>query len=392
MKSLAYATAIILSIFCAYIESTSALYVANLVASSFVIALKWLSIPMITLAMLSTTSSLQNSAELYSLGRSVLKYTLLTTLIASSIAYSFFMIINPADPSLSETIIENSLQPTGSPIFGILLIGSILAAIISSLVILSINELKREIIQTKISFAYQNLMRLIRILLKAMPIAVWAFVTLFLVEVNGLMVKSLGLYLACILLANLTQALVVLPTILKLKSISPMQTFKAMLPALMVAFWSKSSAVALPVAVTCAKDRLGVSKKIANFSLPLCITINMNACAAFILTTVLFVSMSYGHVYTGTEYLLWILVATLAAIGNAGVPMGCYTLSGAILAYLGVPLYLLGIILPAYSLIDMLESAINVWSDSCVTALVERDSDKLLSFLASQASAGDVTP
>lgn len=392
MKSLAYATAIILSIFCAYIESTSALYVANLVASSFVIALKWLSIPMITLAMLSTTSSLQNSAELYSLGRSVLKYTLLTTLIASSIAYSFFMIINPADPSLSETIIENSLQPTGSPIFGILLIGSILAAIISSLVILSINELKREIIQTKISFAYQNLMRLIRILLKAMPIAVWAFVTLFLVEVNGLMVKSLGLYLACILLANLTQALVVLPTILKLKSISPMKTFKAMLPALMVAFWSKSSAVALPVAVTCAKDRLGVSKKIANFSLPLCITINMNACAAFILTTVLFVSMSYGHVYTGTEYLLWILVATLAAIGNAGVPMGCYTLSGAILAYLGVPLYLLGIILPAYSLIDMLESAINVWSDSCVTALVERDSDKLLSFLASQASAGDVTP
>lgn len=83
--------------------------------------------------------------------------------------------------------------------------------------------------------------------------------------------------------------------------------------------------------------------------------------------------MSSGVQYSMLEMLGWAFVATIAAIGNAGVPMGCYFLSGAILASMNVPLYLLGAILPFYSLIDMLESAINVWSDSCVTALVEKD-------------------
>ena len=69
----------------------------------------------------------------------------------------------------------------------------------------------------------------------------------------------------------------------------------------------------------------------------------------------------------------WILIATVTAIGNAGVPMGCYTLSGVILAYMGAPLYILGLILPFYTLIDMLESAINVWSDACVTHIVDTD-------------------
>ena len=65
-------------------------------------------------------------------------------------------------------------------------------------------------------------------------------------------------------------------------------------------------------------------------------------------------------------------MATLAAIGNAGVPMGCFTLSMALLAYLEVPLQAMGLILPFYAFIDMLESAINVWSDACVTAVVNK--------------------
>ena len=70
--------------------------------------------------------------------------------------------------------------------------------------------------------------------------------------------------------------------------------------------------------------------------------------------------MHHGAVYSYWELAGWVLVATVAAIGNAGVPMGCYLLSTAILASLNVPLHLMGVILPFYALIDMLESAINV--------------------------------
>jgi len=70
---------------------------------------------------------------------------------------------------------------------------------------------------------------------------------------------------------------------------------------------------------------------------------------------------------------LWIFIATIAAVGNAGVPMGCYFLASAFLAAMNVPLNILGVILPFYAMIDMLESAINVWSDSCVAAVVNKE-------------------
>jgi Na+/H+-dicarboxylate symporter len=99
----------------------------------------------------------------------------------------------------------------------------------------------------------------------------------------------------------------------------------------------------------------------------------MNGCAAFILTTVLFVSMSHGATYHVFEYILWIGIATLAAVGNAGVPMGCFFLSQALLIGMGVNPYLLSVILPFYTLIDMLETAINVWSDTCVTVVTDKE-------------------
>ncbi len=127
------------------------------------------------------------------------------------------------------------------------------------------------------------------------------------------------------------------------------------------------------MAMRCAEENVKLSKKVASFTLPLCTTINMNACAGFILTTVLFVSMSNGVVYSPVEMVIWIAIATIAAVGNAGVPMGCYFLSSAFLAAMNVPLNILGMILPFYTLIDMLESSINVWSDSCVAAVVNKE-------------------
>ena len=83
--------------------------------------------------------------------------------------------------------------------------------------------------------------------------------------------------------------------------------------------------------------------------------------------------MSNGLEWSYIEMIGWVIIATIAAFGNAGVPMGCYFLSSAILAAMNVPLNILGIILPFYTMIDMVETALNVWSDSCVTAIVEKE-------------------
>lgn len=69
----------------------------------------------------------------------------------------------------------------------------------------------------------------------------------------------------------------------------------------------------------------------------------------------------------------WLFVAVLAAIGNAGVPMGCYFLTLSLMSSLGAPLGLMGVILPIYTIIDMIETAENVWSDSAVCAMTDHD-------------------
>ena len=69
----------------------------------------------------------------------------------------------------------------------------------------------------------------------------------------------------------------------------------------------------------------------------------------------------------------WLFIAVLAAIGNAGVPMGCYFLTLSLTSSIGAPIGLLGIILPIYTIIDMIETAENVWSDASVCAMVDHD-------------------
>ena len=62
-----------------------------------------------------------------------------------------------------------------------------------------------------------------------------------------------------------------------------------------------------------------------------------------------------------------------SAVGNAGVPMGCFFLTVSLMTGIGAPVEVMGLILPIYTIIDMVETAENVWSDSCVCAMTDRD-------------------
>lgn len=363
---------------------------AQVVSDIFLNLLKLVSLPIIFLSIVSTASGMNSLHEIKSLGQKVIKYTLLTTILAATVAFAIFLVVDPVgenvhvhvsaiDPStpqgsyydyLLKSIPGNIIQPfSENHVMGV----SFLAMLLS-LSILTLPQQNRAVLYSFFSSLYAAIMKITIWIVRLMPLAIWAFITLFIKDYrDGLDAKSIALYLTCVLAANLFQAFIVLPTFLKVKGISPIKMVKGMFPALSVAFFSKSSSAALPMAMRCAQENLKMSGKIASFTLPLCTTINMNGCAAFIFTTVMFVSMSNGMTFSGMEMFMWIFIATVAAVGNAGVPMGCYFLSGALLAAMNVPLNIMGVILPFYSLIDMLETAINVWSDSCVAAVVDRE-------------------
>lgn len=385
--NLYFALAILVGIATGYTDNNFVYNSAEIVSQIFINLLKMVSLPIIFLSIVSTASGMENIREIKALGKKVIKYTLLTTVIAATVAFALFILINPVRSVINAEVLQTTAQPSYFSFFMQMIpsnilqpfidnnvMGVLFLAMLLSFAILALPSQHRTVLHSFFSGLYAAIMAITRWIVMVMPIAIWAFITLFMRDFNkGLDATSLALYLTCVVAANLIQAVIVLPGLLKLKNISPIAMAKGMYPALSVAFFTKSSAAALPMAVRCAEENVGISRKVAGFTLPLCTTINMNGCAAFILTTVLFVSMSEGIHYSFIEMAVWILLATIAAVGNAGVPMGCYFLSGAFLAAMNVPLNILGVILPFYTLIDMLESAINVWSDSCVAAVVNQE-------------------
>ena len=149
--------------------------------------------------------------------------------------------------------------------------------------------------------------------------------------------------------------------------------FKNMIPAILTALFTKSSAATLPVTMDCAENRVKCDKKFTRFILPMCTTINMNGCAAFILVTSLFVMKQGGVDLNAITVVSWILISVISAVGNAGVPMGCFFLTLSLMAGKNMPVGVMGVILPVYAVIDMIETAVNIYSDSCVCAMTNKD-------------------
>ena len=370
------------------------IFFADGVVECFMRLLKLISTPLIFIAILSTLTGMGSLQNARKMGGRLIKYTLLTTVIAATIALILYLIIDPARQMMSvdmqaavpeaskasylshlATLVpSNMLQPflEGNPI------SVLFVALLIGIAVLMLPEEKQQKTHKSFSVAFMIIMNVMRIILKILPVVIFSFFLQFTSKMLGKdQIGGLLLFLSCVLSANVIQAFVVLPTLLRIKGLSPLHIFRSMRPAIVLAFISKSSGASLPLTIDNAEKNLGMQPRVSRFIFPLCITINMNACAAFILITTLFVSMSSGVHFSNWELIGWIAVSTIAAIGNAGVPMGCFMLSSAILASMNVPLQLMGIILPFYALIDMLESGINVWSDACITTIVAKESDAL---------------
>lgn len=351
---------------------------------------KVLSLPLISLSLIVTITSYYADLSMKQLGKKVLTYTLGTTIAAAAITLALYVVIGPLAPELatnigqsdyagkgylehiSKIIPSNIIEPfINHNVFGVLLVSIMLGIAIRQIS----DKTQKDTIVNFFRALHSIFIVLTKYLIKFVPIALFGFVMIMVKDLKqGLDFTGIGGYLAVVLLANFVQGFIILPAWLKWKGIKVLPMLKGSMPALSLAFFSKSSAATLPVTIESAKNNLGVRKETADFVLPLCTTINMNGCAAFILATVLFVMQSQGIVLTPFIMISWVLIATIAAIGNAGVPMGCFFLSASLLSSMGLDLMLLGIILPFYGIIDMVETSLNVWSDLCVTKVTDNES------------------
>lgn len=362
---------------------------AEIVSTLFINYLSMIAAPIVLLAILSTLINMQGFEQIRRLGRKVLGLTLLTTTLASIVALGCFLAFDPVSaiqeghgvaPGVEQrSYLHFLVEIIPSNIFKAFLENKVISiaflGFLFGIAAHFLPEESRKTLQKGFSALFQLFLKIVEMVSLAMPIAIWAFMTLLVKEIQAQSseVSGLWLYLSVVVLANLIQGTVVIPLLLKARGLSPWRIAKGGSKALLVAFFTKSSNATLPISLKAAKEELGIRPKIADFTLPLCTVINMNGCAAFILTTVLFVAGTHGHVFSPLDLVFWVFMSALAAVGNAGVPMGCFFLSSTFLISMNVPLTTMGLILPFYALIDMEETALNVWSDLSVASIVDHE-------------------
>lgn len=374
--------------------------VMSVIATVYTRLFRLLAVPTIVLAVITTLASLGGGREMGKMFRATVTYTLLTTGAAAIAGLVFYLIVAPGNlpPSLinaenpSPAAVEevsyadHLVSAIPDNIVKPFLDGNVLALLLLCFAVgIAISKMpdtqpKRSLING-LTGLQDLLYMLIRWLIAVLPIGIVAFSAQLVAEVgSGVMLDSLGKYVLVIVAGNCSQFFIILPLFLLLKGINPIKMLKGMTPAVMMALFTKSSAATLPVTMDNAEKRVGVKPKIARFVLPICTTVNMNGCAAFIFVTSLFVMQNNGMPITWATMLTWFFISVLSAVGNAGVPMGCYFLTLSLMSGIGANVGIMGIILPIYTIIDMIETAENVWSDSCVCAITDKvmDSSKSL--------------
>lgn len=371
--------------------------VMNTIATIYTRLFQLLAVPTIALAVVTTLSALGNQTDAGKIFRHAIVYTLLTTIVAAVVGLVLYNIVAPGNlPAalvqsgatelpqdlgqtsyadyLMNVIPNNVVKPFAE---GSVLSVLLLAAAVGIALAKMPQSVKKDAVLNVLAGAQELLFMLIRGLIWALPLGIVAFAAQLSVQFQaGVVVDSLGKYVAVILGGNVVQFFIILPLFLLARGINPFRTLGKMMPAVLMALFTKSSAATLPVTISTAEDRLGVQKKVSRFVLPICTTINMNGCAAFILVTSLFLMQNGGIALSVPMMVLWVFIAVLSAVGNAGVPMGCYFLTLSLMSGMNVPVGIMGIILPIYTIIDMVETAENVWSDSCVCAMVDADMRK----------------
>lgn len=375
--------------------------VCDFVATVFTRLFKFIAVPAIAVSVLTTLATLGSNKETARIFRRTIFYTLLTTFAASTIAAILFFVIKPEIVSTSlyaggeavdkvkdmgshsflsyftSAIPDNILYPfVSGNVLSILIVSFVFGFAISSM---AESEKKTSILNVVLGFQ-ELVFKVIGWIIQILPIGIIAFTAQLVKDMSAdIAMESIGKYTAVVLSGNLIQFFVVLSVFLLARGLNPVKHFKNMIPAILTALFTKSSAATLPVTMDCAENRVKCDKKFTRFILPMCTTINMNGCAAFILVTSLFVMKNGGVDLNIITVIFWILISIISAVGNAGVPMGCFFLTVSLMAGKGMPIAVMSVILPIYAVIDMIETAVNVYSDSCVCAMTNKDLKDLVS-------------
>ncbi|MGK0248301.1 MAG: Na+/H+-dicarboxylate symporter [Oleispira sp.] len=362
----------------------------------FVASLKVLVVPLVFISLVCGTCQLQGQSALGRLSVKAIGLYLLTTAIAISIAIFVAELLQPG-MGIEMTTTADFVAPASQPLSQVFINifpnnpvkamaeGNMLQVIVFAILIgLAIGRSGEHGERLSQQFKDWNeiMMTLVTLLMKLAPYGVFCLLfSLFAKQGLGV-IGDLALYMVTVLLVLAIHTLGIYPSLLKaFAGLDPFVFLRKMRNTQLFAFSTASSSATIPVTLRAVEQRLGVSNRVASFTVPLGATINMDGTAIMQGVATVFIAQAFNLELGLTDYLLVIATATLASVGTAGVPgVGLVTLA-MVLQQVGLPVEGIALIIGVDRILDMVRTAVNVTGDatvSCIVANSEGAMDKTI--------------
>ena len=369
----------------------------------FVASLKVLVVPLVFISLVCGTCQLQGQSSLGRLSLKAIGLYLLTTAIAISIAIFVAELLQPGmgiEMSTAADFTAPASQPLSQVFINIfpnnpvkaMAEGNMLQVIVFAILIglaISRSGAHGERLTQQFNDWNEIMMTLVTLLMKLAPYGVFCLLfSLFAKQGLGV-IGDLALYMVTVLLVLGIHALGVYPLLLKAFSgLNPIIFLRKMRNTQLFAFSTASSSATIPVTLRAVEQRLGVSNRIASFTVPLGATINMDGTAIMQGVATVFIAQAFGLELGLTDYLLVIATATLASVGTAGVPgVGLVTLA-MVLQQVGLPVEGIALIIGVDRILDMVRTAVNVTGDATVSCIVANSEDAMDKTIFNDRDAG----
>lgn len=360
----------------------------------FLRAIKMLVVPLVLCSLICGVASIGDIKKLGRVGVKTIIYYVFTTALAISLAMAVANVIKPgvgtnlsiqtaekvetATPPFIMDMFVNMIptNPIEAMVKGDML-QIIIFAILFGICITLIGK-KGEPLLDMISQINEVLLKMITVIMLIAPIGVFALISkVIMFQGIGALLPLLK-YFMTVVLSLILQTLIVYGAALKLLGrVNPVKFFKKFWPVMLVAFSTSSSNATIPVSLETCEEKLGASRSVASFTIPLGATINMDGTAIMQGVATIFISQLVGVNLTIHEMLMVVLTATLASIGTAGVPGAGIVMLSMVLQQVGLPVEGIALILSVDRLLDMLRTAVNVTGDAVATIIMSNSEKEL---------------
>ena len=363
--------------------------VLYVLGQGFIRLMKMLVVPLVFCSLVCGSMAIGDTKKLGNVGGKTLAFYLVTTAVAVAVALGIGTLLRPGigldmskiqvNASDIETMESASLAQTILNIipdnpFKALANGEMLQVIVFALVvgvILAKLGERAEVVANFISRFNDIMMEMTMMVMSLAPIGVFSLIARTFANIGFSAFIPLAKYMIAVLIALAIQCFGVYQILLKVfTGLNPIRFIKKFFPVMAFAFSTATSNATIPLSIDTLHKKMGVSKKISSFTIPLGATINMDGTSIMQGVAVMFAAQAFGIHLTPMDYVTVIGTATLASIGTAGIPsVGLVTLT-MVFNSVGLPVEAIGIIMGIDRILDMARTAVNITGDAVCTTIV----------------------